>query len=142
MVEYARFLDGIVHEPTQSGERGFDLTVAGLHEVVAPGQVDFGGGELDPAATEPRDSRLRNPEDDYGWWELGAGTYLVEYNESIAADGLVFSLQTRDEVLARGATHPTLRVTELPRVPLTVGGAGLDLKENARVSTLVAAESA
>jgi hypothetical protein len=142
MVEYARFLDGIVHEPTQSGGEGFDLTVAGLHEVTAPGQVDFGGGELDPATTEPRDSRLRHPDDDYGWWELDAGTYLVEYNESITADGLVFSLQTRDELLARGAAHPTVRVTDLPRVPLTIGGAGLDLKKNARVSMLVTAESA
>jgi len=43
-------------------------------------------------------------------------------------------------VLASGAFHPTLHVTDVPEVPLTVGGAGLSIKENARVSTLVAAE--
>jgi hypothetical protein len=55
---------------------------------------------------------------------------------------LAETFQTRDELLARGASHPTLRVTELPRVPLSVGGAGLRIKKNARVSTLVAAEPA
>lgn len=55
---------------------------------------------------------------------------------------MVFTLQTRTELLERGATHPTLSVTTLPRVPLSVGGEGLKLKENARVSTLVGAERA
>jgi len=50
-----------------------------------------------------------------------------------------FTLQTRDELLVRGAFHPTLHVRAVPRVPLSVGGDGLKLKENARVSTLVAA---
>jgi hypothetical protein len=35
-----------------------------------------------------------------------------------------------------------LRVTDLDPVPLSVGGAGLLLKENARVSTVVGAEPA
>jgi hypothetical protein len=53
---------------------------------------------------------------------------------------MAFTLQTRDELLARGTFHPTLWVTSLPQVPLSVGGAGIELKENARVSTLVGAE--
>jgi len=44
----------------------------------------------------------------------------------------------RDELRARGASHPTLHVNELSRVPLSVSGGGLRLKENARVSTLLA----
>jgi len=43
-------------------------------------------------------------------------------------------------VLLFGLAHPTLQVDELPRVPLSVGGAGLKLKANARVSTIVAAD--
>jgi hypothetical protein len=140
MVSYAQFVDGIVHEPTQAGGRGFDLTVAEVYEVTEPGRVDFGGGELDAAGTEPHDSGNRNPDDDYEWWHLDAGQYLLEYNESLAESGLSFTLQTRAELLARGAFHPTLQVTELPQVPLSVGGAGLRLKENARVSTLVATD--
>ena len=139
MVEYRQFLSGIVHEPTQTEGRGFDLTVAEVYEITEPGRVDFGGGELEAAEIEPHDSEKRHDEDDYEWWHLDEGQYLVEYNEEITADDLTFVLQTRDELLARGAFHPTLHVTELPRVPLSVGGAGLGIKENARVSTLVAA---
>lgn len=140
MVEYAGFLDHVVHEPTQTEGRGFDLTVAEVYEVTEPGHVDFGGGELEAADLEPHDSEKRHPDDDYEWWSLDAGTYLIEYNESIAATDVIFTVQTRAEILERGAFHPTLRITDLPRVPLTVGGAGLKIKENARVSTIVDVE--
>lgn len=139
MVEYSQFLDGIVHQPTQSEGRGFDLTVTELYDVTGPGQVDFGGGELEPAETSPQDSEKRDPEDDYEWWRLDAGQYLIEYNESLTESELTFTLQTRTALLERGASHPALSVTSLPRVPLSVGGDGLKLKENARVSTLVGA---
>ena len=139
MVEYAQFLDGIVHEPTQSEGRGFDLTVGEVYDVSGAGQVDFGGGELTPAETTPHESETRDPDDDYEWWHLDAGQYLVEYNESLSETELSFTLQTREDLLERGAFHPTLSVTSLGRVPLSVGGDGLALKENARVSTLVAA---
>lgn len=145
-MEYAQFLSGIVHEPTQAGGEGegggFDLTVAEVYEVTDPGRVDFGGGELDPAGLEPHTREKRDPEDDYGWWHLDAGGYLIEFNESIETADVQFTLQTHEELLARGASHPTLQVTELPRVPLSVAGAGLSVKENARVSTLVGADPA
>jgi hypothetical protein len=140
MVEYTQFLEGIVHEPTQTEGRGFDLTVGEVYEITEPGRVDFGGGELEAAETEPHDSEKRNDDDDYEWWHLDEGQYLVEYNESLTSEEMSFVLQTRDELLARGAFHPTLHVTDLPQVPLSVGGAGLRIKENARVSTLVGAE--
>lgn len=142
MVEYTQFLDGIVHEPTQTEGRGFDLTVSEVYEITDSGRVDFGGGELEPAETTPHDSGKRDPEDDYEWWHLDAGQYLVEYNESLTESDMAFTVQTRTELLERGASHPTLSVTTLPRVPLSVGGAGLRLKENARVSTLVGADTA
>ncbi|MFB6167605.1 MAG: dCTP deaminase [Haloferacaceae archaeon] len=128
-------VDGIVHEPTQArDDGGVDLTVTEVHEVERPGRVDFGGGELEPAGLEPHPRVWRDEDDDYEWWHLDAGTYLIEYNESLSGAAL---LQPRAEVVERGGSHPTLRVTELPTVPLTVGGAGLRLKENARVSTLL-----
>jgi hypothetical protein len=136
MTDYTELLDGIVHEPTQTGGRGFDLTVAQVHRIEGAGRVDFGGGELEPAHVGPHPSEQRNPEDDYEWWSLDAGQYLLEYNESVPADA-VLTIQTREELLARGAFHPTLRTPSLGRVPLSVGGDGLRLKENARVSTVV-----
>lgn len=128
-------VEGLVHEPTQvRDDGGIDLTVTEIYDVRTPGRVDFGGGELDSADLEPHPRVWRNRDDDYEWWHLGAGTYLVEYNESLAETAF---LQPRLELVERGATHPTLRLDQLPTLPLTVGGAGLRLKENARISTLL-----
>jgi deoxycytidine triphosphate deaminase len=138
-MDLVQYLDGIVHEPTQTEGPGVDLTVAAVHRVASAGRVDFGGGELEPAALDPVETERRHAADDYGWWGLGAGQYLLEYNESLSApDDVSLALQTRDAVRARGAYHPTLFVDSLDAVPLSVGGAGLRLKENARVSTLLA----
>ena len=140
MSELSDYVTDVVHEPTQTEGAGFDLTVAEVYEVVAPGRIDFGGGELEPAETVPHESEKRDADDDYEWWSLGAGQYLVEYNESLTGEATV-TVQPRAELLERGATHPTLHVAELPQVPLSVGGAGLKLKENARVSTIVATDT-
>ena len=129
-------VEGIVHEETQVGEHGLGLTVAEIHEIEEPGRVDFGGGELEEATTAPHESEKRNADDDYEWWNLDAGQYLVEFNERVSADEPL-CLQTREEVRERGAFHPTLFSREIERVPLSVGNGGIQLKENARVSTLL-----
>lgn len=141
MVEYTQFVDGIVHEPTQTEGQGLDLTVDSIYEVAQAGRVDFGGGELEDATVSPHESEKRNPDDEYEWWHLTAGTYLVEYNESISTEDTTLTVQTREALLERGVSHPTLQVTDLPRVPLTVGGSGISIKENARISTIVGATS-
>ncbi|WP_135664445.1 dCTP deaminase [Halorhabdus rudnickae] len=134
MSDLRESVKGIVHEPTQvCDDGGIDLTVTEIYTIEAPGRVDFGGGELEPAALDPHPRVWRNEDDDYQWWHLEAGTYLIEYNESLSDTAL---LQPRTEILERGATHPTVRIAQLPRVPLTVGEGGLRLKANARVSTL------
>ena len=138
-MELAPFVDDIVHEPTQTAGRGLDLTVAEIHRITGPGRVDFGGGEREAADREPIDTERRNPDDDYGWWDLDAGRYLLSYNESLSApDDLSLVLQPHEAVLTRGAAHPTLHIRSFETVPLSVGGTGLRLKENARVSTLLA----
>jgi deoxycytidine triphosphate deaminase len=137
MPDLTTLVDGIVHEPTQTEGRGLDLTLDAVYEVEEPGRVDFGGGELADADLTPVPTEKRTPDDDYGWWHLAGGAYLVEHNEDLATDDAVL-VQPRDAVLARGAFHPTVRVTELPHLPLTVANGGIRLKENARVSTLLA----
>ena len=139
MTGIADAFEGIVHGPTQTEGAGLDLTVAAIEEVTAPGRIDFGGGELEPAETEPVETQLRDPDDDYAWWHLEAGQYLLSYNESVVDDARA-TVQTRDELLARGAFHPTLAVTSLEGIPISVGGTGLRVKENARVSTVVDVE--
>jgi hypothetical protein len=135
--ELTEYVEGIVHEDTQVGDHGLDLTVAAVRVVEEPGRVDFGGGELDAATTTPHGTTRRNPDDDYGWWNLDAGQYLVRFNESVHADEPLVC-QARAELRERGAFHPTLFVRELERVPLSVPTGGVRLKENARVSTLSA----
>lgn len=136
--EIETVVDGIVHADTQRHEAGFDLTAAEIYDLTDPGRIDFGGGELDPATTDPVETTKRNPDDDYAWWHLDPGTYVLEYNEFLTIDGDErLLIQPRDALLAQGVVHPTLATSELPKMPLTVGAAGARIKENARVSTLV-----
>jgi len=135
--ELAEDVGGIVHEGTQIHEEGVDLTIAAIHDIDRPGEIDFGGDELDAAVTAPYKGNLRNPGDDYEWWELGGGTYLIEFNETLSTTEPVVC-QPRTELLERGGSHPTVFVRELNRIPLSVPPVGLHLKENARVSTLLA----
>jgi hypothetical protein len=134
--ELTTFVDGFVHEETQVNEGSVSLTLASVERVEESGAIDFGGGELADAGTAPVEPEPRDEGDEYGWWDLEAGTYLAEYNETLDAANAQFALQPRLELVERGVTHPTLFVTELPAVPLAVPDAGVSLKENARISTL------
>lgn len=135
--DLTEYVTGLIFEPTQTDGPGLDVTVSTIYSITEPGRVDFGGGELVSANLRPVETERRNPEDEYGWWNLGAGQYLLEYNERLDGEPEVpLVLQTRDAVRARGAFHPTLFVTNLEPVPLVVGSGGIRLKENARVSTL------
>ena len=129
-------VEGFVHRETQVHDDGVDLTAAAIRRVTDPGRVDFGGGELTDASAVAVEPTRRSSSDDYGWWRLTGGRYLLTVNESLSGDGSVL-LQPRVELCERGAAHPTLRVSSLPRLPLAVPQAGIRLKENARVSTLV-----
>lgn len=130
-------VENLVYEPVQVHDGGIDLTVSAVYEVQTPGSIDFGGDELTDADLVPVETKPRDPDDDYEWWSLEAGQYVLQHNEFLAGEGDPLLVQPRNELLARGASHPTVRVTDhLPLFPLSVGGAGLDVKENARVSTL------
>lgn len=136
MGAYTAILDGIVHEPSQRHDGQFDLTLNAVHELTQPGRVDFGGGELESAETQPHPTEKRNPDDDYAWWKLDPGTYLIDYNESLTSESATVRVQTRTALLERGAFHPTITTSRLPRLPLTVGPSGIKLKANARISTI------
>jgi len=140
-MDLTAFVDNLVYEPTQTDSPGLDLTVDSISRLSGSGRVDFGGGELGDAETEPVDTEKRDPDDDYGWWTLTEGVYLVEYNETLVApEDVRFVLQTRREVRTRGAFHPTVHLTDgqsVGPVPLTVSEGGIKIKENARLSTLL-----
>ncbi len=140
-MELTGFVENLVYEPTQTDSPGLDLTVGSIHRITEPGRVDFGGGELEAAETDALETEKRNPADDYGWWELPGGVYLLEYNESLSGpEDVRLVVQTRQAVRTRGAFHPTVHLTadqSLGAVPLTVSEGGIKIKENARLSTLL-----
>lgn len=131
-------VDNLVHEPTQVNEYGVDLTISAVYDVAGPGSLDFGGEELADADLDPHPTTLRNPDDEYGWWDLDGGQYVVQHNEFLTEPEEPLLLQARNDLLARGGSHPSLRVyTHLPLVPLSVADGGIRIKENARISTLL-----
>ncbi|WP_255151475.1 dCTP deaminase [Halorarius halobius] len=131
------FLDGLIHEPSQVDDDGVSLTAGQVYRITEAGQADFGGEEYADPATEPVDTERRDAADEYGWWELDAGTYLLAFNESLQSANVSFVLQPHERLLALGASHPTAHVTDVGPVPLSVPEAGVALKENAQVSRLV-----
>ncbi|MFP9190633.1 dCTP deaminase [Natronosalvus vescus] len=132
------FVDNLVYEQTQVHDHGVDLTVSAIYRVAGPGALDFGGDELEDADLEPVPTEPRDPEDDYEWWNLEGGQYVVQYNEFLTETDESLVLQPRNELLARGGSHPTVHVvSHLPLLPLSVPEGGLSIKENARISTLL-----
>ncbi|MFC6717493.1 dCTP deaminase [Natrialbaceae archaeon GCM10025810] len=134
-------IDNLVYEPVQVHEHGIDLTVGAIYEVAGPGRLDFGGDELEDADLEPVPTEQRNPDDEFGWWDLEGGQYVIQHNEFLTDLDEPAWLQPRNELLARGGSHPSMLVaSHLPLIPLTVAEGGIRIKENARVSTLVPAD--
>lgn len=138
-------LGDLVHLDTQRAGAGLDLTADEIARVTGPGALDFGGGEFAPAGRKRLVPEKADPDDDYGWWELEAGTYVVHYNESVeVAENQVAVLHPLRRLQQVGAAHPTFVVDE-PREPLetllTVGEAGCRLKENCRISRLLLLET-
>lgn len=134
------YVDNLVHEPTQVHDHGIDLTVSAIYDVAEPGSLDFGGDELEDAELDPHPTTLQQPDDEYGWWDLGAGQYVIQHNEFLTEPEEALLVQPRNELLARGGSHPTVRVFgHLPLLPLTVADGGIRIKENARISTLLLA---
>lgn len=142
----AQQVDGLVHLDTQRGPNGLDLTVNAIYRTTGTGQLDFGGSEFAPAPSESIAPTLDDPGDDYGWWTLEEGAYIVEYNESLTLEeGQHARVSPLERTLLAGAHHGTVDLTE-GRAPLetllVVSRMGCHLKENCRLSRLTVYEEA
>jgi len=137
--EASRLVEGMVHKEKQVREMTVDLTVKEVRSVRGSGALDFGGSEYREAKTEKL-KPAKKEGDEYGWWSLKEGIYLIKFNETVKPiDGLGL-ISPHPRLLKAGATHPTLFLHEWESeyvLPLQVGRQGLELKENARVSKLV-----
>ena len=136
----ARQLDGLVHLDTQRAPDGVDLTVDAVYRITGHGQLDFGGGEFEEAPREPLTPVLDDPDDDYAWWTLDQGGYVVRYNEALTLrDGQRAEIVPLERTLLAGASHGSF-VLNQGRDPLetllVVNRRGCRLKENCRLSRL------
>lgn len=136
--EAAERLAGLIHGETQISELAVDLTLARVHAATGPGALDFGGSELAEAPREPLEPVPDSPDEEYGWWQLGPGTYPVTFNESVElAAGELGRLEPHPRLIAAGCQLPTLSLlgtSERVRSLLTVGTGGARLKENCRLA--------
>jgi deoxycytidine triphosphate deaminase len=133
-------LDGLVHLDTQRAPNGIDLTVDSVYRTTGHGQLDFGGGEFEVAPREPLTPVLDDPDDDYAWWTLEEGAYVIEYNESLTLhDGQQARVSPLERTLHAGAHHGSF-VLDDGRDPiatlLVISRMGCRLKENCRLSRL------
>lgn len=136
--EIERYVDGIIHEETQMSDTGIDLTVDRIAKPTSPTELDFGGSEEKSGDLEVIEPEKRSPEDDYGWWNLEAGIYIIEFNEDLnVSEGLGFVVPL-GRMTSGGSFHPPIifqgRMDKNPA--LHVSSSGLNLKENARISRL------
>ncbi len=132
--------EDLIHAETQKSDFGLDLTVRKISRVETVGALDFGGSEERQPDLSLVKPTKRSSDDEYGWWDLEAGTYIIHYNESLHLDNEIGFVLPLPRLVRAGASHlPVVFRSELVVTPiLHVGSSGLEIKENARTSQLLA----
>jgi len=134
-------LSNLVYEKKQVNRQSIDLTVKSVSRVATTGKIDFGGSEYAAGEKVALTPEKLDSSDEYGWWYLAAGEFLVEYNErlSLPSDHIAI-LQPHERLMECGATHDTRLITETGEKLFSmmhVCQADVRIKENARVSKLI-----
>ena len=130
----------LIKAELQTHAYAVELTAKQLYSMNPTGAVDFGGSEYVPAKPHPVPSHQKHSQDRYQWWTLVHGAYLVEFNEALElAEDEIALLEPHERLLRAGAEHPALflrgKISPLT-ILLSVSGARLEIKQNARISTL------
>jgi len=138
--EIALRVSGMISPKHQVHGFTVDLTVKSVHSIDPVGRVDFGGSEYSAAGKLPIAAQRRNMEDKYHWWDLGRGSYFVEFNETVElADDEFGYIEPDDRLIRAGATHAPFylrgRVASLETL-LTVDAVRLQIKQNARIARI------
>ena len=135
---FDELLEGTVSKATQVDERGVHLTIAEVMPMHGRGDVDFGGSEMRPAHANPLEPVERKPGDQFAWWRLEAGTYIIRFNEKLKEGAPPMLLVINDRLLSCGGHVAVAMVGpgEI-RTVLQVPQVGLRIKQNARIALLV-----
>ncbi|MGH9859023.1 MAG: hypothetical protein ACRD5F_03245 [Candidatus Acidiferrales bacterium] len=138
--EIATRVSGLISAKHQVHAYTVDVTVKTIHSVDPTGRVDFGGSEYTPAGKMPIAAQRYNLEDKYLWWDLGRGSYFVEFNEAVDLTPEEFGyLEADDRLIRAGATLAPLylrgRAVPLETL-LTLETVRLQVKQNARIARI------
>lgn len=136
------FISNIIHEKKQVEDYGVYFTIGKVFRFTGKGEIDFGGSEYKKSKIQEIDPVKRKEEDKYGWWELSAGEYLIEFNEElqeVLPDAKLVILQPSERITLNGVFHATKVIEKKGKIRLTlyVGKNGINIKENARISKLI-----
>jgi dUTP pyrophosphatase len=143
LIEEEGLIQNYVNLETQLTPQGFDLTVDEIHEYQGSGKLDFSNDEREIPDSKPIEPEKKNPEDDYGWWNLEKGTYKVVMNEKVdIPNNLAGFAFPRSSLLRMGVTIENAvwdsGFTGTGSFKISVDNPeGVEIKENARVNQLV-----
>jgi hypothetical protein len=134
----ADHIAGLIHPKYQVHGFSVHLTVRKIFAVDPVGKLDFGGGEYAPAGRVELETHQLRPDDKYLWWDLDAGSYFVECNETMSfAPDQIALIEPEDRLLRAGGWHAPIFVrghVDPVELLLTVGVPQLRVKENARIA--------
>jgi hypothetical protein len=139
--DFIDYISGIIHKGTQQHDQHLDLTVAEVHRITGVGSLDFGGSEFKPASIEKMTPIKQKPDDDYGWWKLGQGTYKIIFNETVDELPGKGIISPHDHTRQSGLISDTFLIStnenhDTLSMNVTVSEAGCHIKENARIASL------
>ena len=136
-----QFVTNLISEKKQLYNDRVNLTVKSIYEITSKGQIDFGGSEFNLGSRKELIPEKENPEDNYGWWDLPQGDYLVLFNEKIdLPENYIGFLQPLERIIVNGTTHESMFILanlDKVEVNLRVGKSGLKIKQNSRISNLI-----
>ena len=134
-------VEDMVYREKQVMEKSFILTIDRIERIDGRAELDFGGGEYIGSDSKNLEPVKRSEDDDYGWFELEKGFYVIHFNERLELEeGVMGILQPWERLEMSQASHGSRAVTGILdelKVVLKVGEEGIAFKENARVSELI-----
>lgn len=142
--QVADLVEHLIKADVQQHDYETDLTIAAVYRLTGPGAIDFGGSEARRAPREEIAAHKVAPEEKYGWWDLGPGTWIIRFNEvpRLGTSHIAF-VQPHERLVEAGATHPSFwfrGTRDAVETLLSVGPGGVRIKQNARASKLLIVE--
>ncbi len=137
--EVQNFLSDLIYAKKQVHKNCIDLTVKKIYKLKGGAKLDFGDSEYKEAPRDILKPELKEKDDDYGWWELEQGYYILKYNERLTIAPGQKAIITPHQRLIDSAAGQAARIYDKSGEitnNLIVMSEKISIKENARISRL------